>query len=155
NHDDHSISLLAGHGDGTFGPRTDWTFPPSYTIESIAVADLNADGILDLAFVSFIGNVVSIMLGTGGGSFAARQDYPTAIGTEGVSIGDLNGDQVPDLAIANYYIGPSGAAGHTVSVLLGNGDGSFGAHTEFETGLNPRSVAIADLSADGVPDLAL
>jgi hypothetical protein len=64
-----------------------------------------------------------------------------------VAIGDLNADGKPDLVTANY---PSA----TVSVLLGNGDGSFGAKTDFATGSGPISVAIGDLDADGKPDLA-
>src|SRR6266705_1656855 len=64
-----------------------------------------------------------------------------------VAMGDLNGDGKPDLAVANSYSG-------TVSVLLGNGNGSFGAHTDFGTGSNPMSVVIGDLNSDGTPDLA-
>ena len=65
-----------------------------------------------------------------------------------MAIGDLNGDGRPDLAAANY-------AANTVSVLLGNGDGTFGAKTDFATGTSPRSVAIGDLNGDGKPDLAV
>ncbi len=65
-----------------------------------------------------------------------------------VAIADLNADGRPDLAVANY-------SSNSVSVLLGNGDGTFGAKTDFGTGRNPASVAIADLNADGRPDLAV
>jgi hypothetical protein len=60
----------------------------------------------------------------------------------------LNGDGKLDLAVANF-----GAS--RVSVLLGNGDGSFGAATSFTVGPNPRGVVIADLSGDGRADLAV
>src|SRR5205823_5392127 len=63
-----------------------------------------------------------------------------------VAIGDLNGDGKPDLAVANLY--PS-----TVSVLLGNGDGTFGAKTDFDGG--GYWVATGDLNGDGKPDLAV
>ncbi len=65
-----------------------------------------------------------------------------------VAIGDLNGDGKPDLAVAN-------ASSNTVSVLLGNGNGTFGAKTDYGTGSYPYSVAIGDLSGDGKPDLAV
>jgi hypothetical protein len=65
-----------------------------------------------------------------------------------VAIGDLNGDGKPDLAVAN-------AGSNTVSVLLGNGDGTFGAKTDYTTGSFPASVAIGDLNGDGKPDLAV
>ena len=64
-----------------------------------------------------------------------------------MAIGDLNGDGKPDLATANY-------SSNTVSVLLGNGDRTFGARTDFATAGGPYSVAIGDLNGDGKPDLA-
>src|SRR5439155_1201390 len=65
-----------------------------------------------------------------------------------VAIADFNADGRPDLAVAN-------TGSNTVSVLLGNGDGTFGPKTAFGTGSTPFSVAIADLNADGRPDLAV
>ena len=65
-----------------------------------------------------------------------------------MAIGDVNGDGKPDLAVANY-------GSNTVSVLLGNGAGGFGAKTDFATGTGPHSVAIGDLNGDGKPDLAV
>jgi hypothetical protein len=62
-------------------------------------------------------------------------------------MGDLSGDGRPDLAVAN--IGAS-----TVSVLLGNGTGGFGARTDLAAWGNPRSVALGDVSGDGTLDLA-
>jgi hypothetical protein len=56
-----------------------------------------------------------------------------------VAIGDLNGDGNPDLAVASYY-------SEKVSVLLGNGDGTFGARTDYRTGNGPNSMAIEDLN---------
>ncbi len=61
---------------------------------------------------------------------------------------DLNGDGKPDLAVANYL-------NYTVSVLLGKGNGTFGAPTEYTVGLDPASIVIADLTGDGKPDLAV
>jgi hypothetical protein len=65
-----------------------------------------------------------------------------------VAIGDLNGDGKPDLAVTNYL-------SSTVSVLLGNGNGTFGPKIVFGTGSGPHSVAIGDLNGDGKPDLAV
>jgi hypothetical protein len=63
-----------------------------------------------------------------------------------VAIQDLNGDGHPDLVVSVYN-------SDAVSVLLGNGDGTFGARTDFVTGRNPQSVAIGDLDGDGRADL--
>jgi hypothetical protein len=64
-----------------------------------------------------------------------------------VAIGDLDGDGTPDLAVANFF-------SNSVSVLLGNGDGTFQPRQNFATGVGPESVAIGDLDGDGTPDLA-
>src|SRR2546426_4810219 len=73
--------------------------------------------------------------------------FDTGDASNSVAIGDLNGDGKPDLVTANLV-------SSTVSVLLGNGDGSFEAKTDFETGSGTTCVAIGDLNGDGKPDLA-
>jgi hypothetical protein len=64
-----------------------------------------------------------------------------------VAVGDFNGDQKLDLAVASY--------GSGVSVLLGNGQGSFGVPASFKVGLEPDSVAIGDFNGDQKLDLAV
>src|SRR5205823_1725651 len=71
-----------------------------------------------------------------------------------VAVADVNGDGFPDLAVANYGTLPT-RPGHTVSLLLGNGDGSFGTRQSFAAGSLPRSVAVADVNGDGLPDLVV
>jgi hypothetical protein len=65
-----------------------------------------------------------------------------------VAVGDFNGDGKPDLAVANWN-------SNSVSVLLGNGDGSFQAAQDFGAGISPESVAVGDFNGDGKPDLAV
>src|SRR5205814_405368 len=66
-----------------------------------------------------------------------------------VAIGDVNGDGRPDLVVAND-------GSNSVSVLLGNGDGTFQAQTKYTTlGALPASVAIGDVNGDGRPDLVV
>ena len=85
-------------------------------------------------------------------------NYPTGISPSSVAIGDLNGDGRLDLVTANIGGDPLGTptpAG-TVSVLLGNGGGTFSAATPYPTGsVIPSSVAIGDLNGDGRLDLAV
>ena len=79
-------------------------------------------------------------------SFSSAANFPAGSLASSVAIGDLNADGYRDLAVANE-------SADSVSVLLGNGTGGFGATTYFRTGEIPVSVAIGDLNADGKPDL--
>jgi hypothetical protein len=73
---------------------------------------------------------------------------PVGASPSGVALGDLNGDGIPDMAVAN-------SGDNTVSIALGNGDGSFKAPTTISVGTNPGPVAIADLNKDGKGDLVV
>jgi hypothetical protein len=75
------------------------------------------------------------------GAFFAAGNSPRSI-----AVADLDGDSVPDLVTANFFSAD-------VSVLLGNGDGSFQAAASVARGDRARSVAAADLNGDSVPDL--
>ncbi len=122
---------------------------------SVAIGDLNGDGKRDLA-VANSGSVrdrVSVLLGNGAGSFGKQRNFAVGVGPTSVAIGDFNVDGNPDLAVTNS--GSSNSGSGNVSVLLGNGAGSFGAATNFAVGRYPDSVAIGDLNGDGKPDLAV
>jgi len=81
-------------------------------------------------------------------SFNARLDFAVETQPIFVAVGDFNGDRVQDLAVANR-----GSA--SVSVLLGNGDGTFRAAPTVAVGTNPFSVAVGDFNRDGLQDLAV
>src|SRR2546427_339973 len=81
-------------------------------------------------------------------SFIARGDFAAGTHPQAVAVGDFNGDGRPDLAVAN-----SGSS--AVSVLLGNGDGTFQTARTFTAGSGPQTVAVGDVNGDGRPDLAV
>src|SRR5881628_2469498 len=85
-------------------------------------------------------------------SFIARADLEVGTNPRSVAVGDFNGDGRLDLAVTNAssYDVPG-----TVSVLLGNGDGTFQSALSFAAGSDARSVAVGDFNGDGRPDLAV
>lgn len=154
----NSVSILLGNGDGTFQPHVDYVTGPSPI--GVITADLNGDGKADLIVTNDncggspcgFGSV-SMLLGNGDGTFQTRRDYGT--GTYPTSaIGDFNGDGKPDIAIAHQNcIGSPCDVGATLSILIGNGNGTFPGHLDYATPANPTSVTITDLNGDGKPDL--
>lgn len=131
----------------SFSPATSFLVEGTHPA-SVAIADLNGDGKPDLAAANVFSDNVSILLGTGTGTFGAATTFAVGPHPTSVAIADLNGDGKPDLAVANFH-------GGSVSILLGTGTGAFGAATNFPAGGNPFSVAIGDLNGDGKPDLAV
>jgi hypothetical protein len=165
--DGAAIKVLIGNGDGTFTAGT--TVPIPEGVFGIAVADFNGDGKLDLAVVSYNNSsdttgVLISLLGNGDGTFSVQpnpillaNDPMPAPGT--VVVGDFNQDGIPDLAVLTYN--------NTVSVFLGQGDGTFAAGPQsltlpssssccgFDVSLTANSIVVADFNGDGIPDLAV
>jgi hypothetical protein len=151
NYGGNTVSVLLGNGDGTFQDHVD--YPAGSGPVAVATADFNGDGNLDLAVTDRGDNTVSILPGNGDGSFQAPVPYPVAgIGSFSVTVGDFNNDGIPDLAVANRGFG---ADPGSVSVLLGNGDGSFQDAVTYTAGPNPWSITTADFNGDGNLDLAV
>jgi hypothetical protein len=112
---------------------------------SVAVGDFNGDGIADLAVANQSYNNVGIFLGRGNGTFQPEVIYSTATGPKSVVVGDFNGDGQQDLAVAT---------GSGVSILLGNGYGTFRAANTYPAGVGgASSLAVADFNGDGIADL--
>jgi hypothetical protein len=83
-------------------------------------------------------------------------NFYAGVNSTTVVVGDFNGDGVPDLAVANIGDCFESCEGiSSVSVLLGNGDGTFRAAVDFHVGGGPVSMATADFNGDGLPDLAV
>ncbi len=117
---------------------------------SVKAGDLNGDGKRDLVIDNSASNSLSVYLGNGDGTFALASTPGVGAGTDpkAVSIADLNADGKPDLVTANQN-------SNTASVLLGNGDGTFGAAVQYAICTSGHDVAVGDLNQDGKLDLAL
>jgi FG-GAP repeat. len=153
--------VLLGNGDGTF--RTHADYASAWGATEVQLADLNGDGNLDVVAshvepehpVGTPGNAISVLLGNGDGTLQSDVEYAIRPSDAfrvaiDLAIGDLNGDGKPDLVTANF------GTHADVSVLLGNGDGTFQSHVEYpvegDTALL-TGVAVADLNGDGKLDL--
>ncbi|MFN8588663.1 MAG: M36 family metallopeptidase [Candidatus Eisenbacteria bacterium] len=133
---------------GTFSSSATASLAVGSGPEWVHVADLNADGIPDLASANYSSNDVSVRLGTGGGAFAAPVSYAMGTGLYTVMTGDFNNDGKLDLVSANN-------ASANISVRLGTGGGAFGARTNFAAGGNPAVATVGRLNADGNDDVVV
>ena len=118
------VSLVLGNGNGTFKAPT--TFPTGVNPTDIAVGDLNGDLKLDVVTPSTAGTV-NVLLGNGGDAgtpFQTRVAYPTGAGAQDVTLALLDGDSNLDIVTSNY-------SANSVSVLVGNGDGTFRTNVEY------------------------
>jgi hypothetical protein len=149
----NTVSILLGNGDGTF------QLPVTYSVGNIAaglvVGDFNNDGRADIAVANDEDNTVSILLSNGDGTFQSQLVYPTGNVPVSLTLADFNGDGNLDLAVANILSFDAPWPPGTVSLLLGNGDGTFQPRVDYLFGEFPYGPAAADLNGDGGADLAL
>jgi tetratricopeptide (TPR) repeat protein len=157
----NNASFLGVPSSANF-PET--SFPVGNNPVALASADFNFDNLPDLAVANQNDNTISILLNQDRGNFTAATNSPFALaktetgpsaiatGTFGNTVTSASGVQTPtaDLVIAN-------STSNNVTVLLGNGDGTFHEATgsPYAVGKNPSAVVVADFNGDGNPDFAV
>jgi hypothetical protein len=149
NHSSAVLSVLLGNGDGTFRPPINTATLPGPN--AVAAADFDADGNMDVVYTAAGVNggwgFVVVLLGDGQGGFAAPHQYLLHAHPGELAVADLNADGRSDVVTLND---------NTVSVLLGNGDGTLSydwSASNFAAGSDLVGLAVGDFTSDGIPDL--
>jgi uncharacterized protein (TIGR03437 family) len=129
---------------------------PNGSSAGVLAADFNGDGKADLAVAvtnETTNGAILIYLNKGDGTFADAVSYQAGQEPNGMATLDINHDGITDLVVASSTAGSTPAGG--VYVLLGKGDGTFGAAIGYSLGAYPLSVTIGDFNGDGTPDVAV
>ena len=125
------------------------------TENAIAVGDLNGDGKLDIVLQDAANEGLCVMLGNGDGSFQLCVEVALGQLAQAVTIGDFNGDGKMDLAVADFTTSGATYGAGAVSILMGNGDGTFQSPILYPAGNSAGSIAIGDFNGDGKADVAV
>jgi len=149
------VDVLLGHGDGTFAPANASLLTADASLSHVALADFNGDGNLDVVVQSQTG--VDVLLGEGNGTLGSPSHFAAGANVDSLAVGDFNGDGKLDIVASNYN-------DESLSVLLGNGDGSFrpaanlslrGPSPSGHYTQKPETIVVGDLNGDGKLDLAV
>ncbi|HEY0426770.1 MAG TPA: FG-GAP-like repeat-containing protein [Pyrinomonadaceae bacterium] len=145
-----TVTRFDGNGDGTFAAPQQIDVGPAPS--KAAVGDFNSDGIADVSVTAGTGGKVFTLLGNGDGTFRQLPDIIVVATTDNtdVAAGDFNGDAIQDLVVA--------AEGESkIGILLGRGDGTFGAASIITDIRQQRaaSFTLGDINRDGQLDIIL
>ena len=146
-----SVTVLLGDGKGRFtyaAPSAQFIFPNAAS--SLALADVNGDGKVDIVAVPAYAGKLFVARSYGNGNFGLAQSYfvPPTLGSVShkVAAGDINGDGKPDVVVTDPWV-------NSVSVLLNNGTGTFGAAQTYAVGGTPTALGVGNVNGDGKLDI--
>ena len=152
----NDVTILLGHGNGTFRQEPAISLGAGMPSSlSLVAGDFTGNGFIDLAVASedlFNGASISVLLGNGNGTFQLPNEYLLSFDPEPVSIvtGDFTDDGHLDLAVTSEDF--FNFNGGSISLLLGNGDGTFQPQVINAVGFAPSSLVAGDFNGDGYGD---
>ncbi|MEX8522490.1 MAG: cadherin-like domain-containing protein [Leptothrix ochracea] len=146
-----TVSVLLNDKTGNFPVPVGYSVAPAgskvfHSPKAVVVADVNGDGKLDLITANNASGDVSVLPGTGLGTFGVAQTYTVGVFPLGVAVADLNGDTFPDIVTAN-------SGSNAVSILMNDKVGGFAPAQSVAVGFNPMSVKLVDVNGDGAIDI--
>jgi hypothetical protein len=150
---DNTVSILLNQGGRVFAAPV--TVDTGSAPASVVVGDFNHDGKLDAVTADDLDDTVTVLLGVGDGTLLPGVSYSVGGAPLGLVAVDFNGDHNLDLAVTNSFGGPDSVG--SLTVLLGQGDGTFIAQPEIEWAslAGPGAITSADFNGDGKADLAI
>lgn len=159
--EDSAVNVLLGNGDGSF--QSEQTFPVGISSNDVQIADVNGDGVPDVVTANYLDGSVSVLIGNNAGGLGTAERYSIAgsltfSNPKAVAVGDMNGDGIPDLVTAgrySYFYAGNSYTGGMVTVMLGDGSGTFAASTQDRAGQGLSDVQLADFNGDGKLDIAV
>jgi hypothetical protein len=154
----NSAAVMLNNGDGTFQAKV--AYPVAGQTQDVAAGDFNGDGKMDLAVTINTPQIsLSLLLGNGDGTFNAAVNFPNTSGFDSPSVAatDLNNDGKLDVVMMHSiacFTAPCTAA-ETITVMLGNGDGTFQPARELAAAQHMHRMTVGDFNRDGIKDLAI
>ncbi len=143
--DANGITVLLHNGAAAFSSPSSYG---SSQLTNVQVADVNGDTKPDVLAGDSQNKGLAVLLNTGSGVFATPNRYRLGYAPSRLAVGVVNPDALPDVIALHYMnVFP------TVSVMLNTGSGAFGQIARYDTGEGPTAIAVADVNADGKPDL--
>jgi hypothetical protein len=139
------VSILKNTKNGTFQLFKD--MKPGFTLSAIHGADIDQNGLVDLAVTSLYADTVRILLQHNPGEFYMLDPMKVGFAPVGVEIQDINQDDVLDLVVVNRD-------SNSLSLFVGEGTGLFATVGHFGVGATPAAVVVQDFDQDSRPDLA-
>lgn len=151
-----TLLVLLQFADCRIAAQVSFKPPQSYhvgtTPVSAAVADINGDGVPDLVVANQGSNDVSVLLGKGDGTLRPPVNFAAGVSPTGVVVTDINGDGRPDIAVL-VSGDPLNSIPGAVSMLLGNGDGTFQSPIVLTLILDQQPFTLVDVNGDKKADL--